>query len=119
MSNLKAITLGRNVRAARGRLGLFIHELAQRSHLSIDTIGRIERGEGTNEPQAPTLARLAEALETTVDALEGFSAARPSGQPNGQSPQPLIRSHSDNPPAQQDSDRDVNDPAARAEPTSG
>ena len=72
--------LGRNLKAARGRFrrtdgprhGISQAELADRSGVTADTIGVIERGE-TLVPNTGTLESLAVALDTTVEALTGDS----------------------------------------------
>lgn len=61
-------TLGRNLRRLRGRLGLTQEEVAQRAHLSRVAVTAIESGLVTN-PQAQTLARLADALGVDIASL--------------------------------------------------
>ena len=81
------IPLGRNVRTLRGRLRLSQVELASQCGLDPETVSRIETGLATN-PQAGTLARLAEALKTTVAILEGYESASPDA--NGSAAAPLV-----------------------------
>ena len=62
--------LGRNLKAARGRLGLTQTELSLKATVSIGVVARLETCETAN-PHAGTIAKLAEALDTTVDVLTG------------------------------------------------
>ena len=84
--------LARNVRTLRGRLQLSQVELASECGLDPETVSRIETGLAT-KPQAGTLARLAEALKTTVAVLEGYESASPDA--NGSSDGPSIHGHID------------------------
>ena len=52
----------------RGRLDLTQEELAARSGVDVTTIRHIESGR-TQRPRAQTLARLAQALDASVDDL--------------------------------------------------
>ncbi len=61
--------LGFNLRAIRGRYGISQTELAQRSGVPCGVIQRIESG-FTERPHAKTVARIAEALDTTIEILE-------------------------------------------------
>lgn len=61
-------TLAVNLRLARGRRGLTQAELAQAAGTSARAIGRIEQGEAV--PGVVTLGKLAEALKTTIEALD-------------------------------------------------
>lgn len=64
--------IGERVRRRREALGLSRAELAQRSDLSEDALGLIERGE--NAPRVENLVRLSVALRVPVDALLGGRA---------------------------------------------
>jgi DNA-binding XRE family transcriptional regulator len=55
------------VRGRRLELGLTVAALARAAGISPDTLANVERGH--HEPRAYTLAALADALETTMDAL--------------------------------------------------
>jgi len=60
-------TLGERVMARRLGLGLTRAELAALADISFDTLVGVEQGR--HEPRAGTLAGLAAALDTTMDAL--------------------------------------------------
>jgi transcriptional regulator with XRE-family HTH domain len=53
--------LGRNLRAARERLGLTQEQISQRSGVQAGEVSRIERG--MRDPKVSTLERLAKAVE--------------------------------------------------------
>ncbi len=53
--------LGKNLRAARDRLGLTQEEIAARSGVQAGEISRIERGK--RDPQVSTLEKIAAAVE--------------------------------------------------------
>ena len=55
------------LKAARGRSGLTLRELAEKSGVGKDTISRLENYQGT--PQAQTLRKLADALEVPIAEL--------------------------------------------------
>lgn len=59
--------LGRRVRDERGRLGLSLRELAERSQLSLRFLTQVESGQGNISVRK--LAALADALRTTPSAL--------------------------------------------------
>lgn len=59
--------LGKNLRAARKRLGLTQEEVAERSGVQAGEVSRIERGK--RDPQVSTLERLAEAVEVPPGRL--------------------------------------------------
>lgn len=59
--------LGKNLRAARKRLGLTQEEVAERSGVQAGEVSRIERGK--RDPQVSTLEKLAEALEVPPGQL--------------------------------------------------
>ena len=64
----RAITLfAERVRGRRLELGLTRATVAAAAGISYDTLANVERGH--HEPKSYTLAALAEALETTMDAL--------------------------------------------------
>jgi transcriptional regulator with XRE-family HTH domain len=53
--------LGKNLRAARKKLGLTQEEVAERSGVQAGEVSRIERGK--RDPQVSTLEKLAAAVE--------------------------------------------------------
>lgn len=53
--------LGKNLRAARDRLGITQEEVAARSGVQAGEISRIERGK--RDPQVSTLEKIAKAVE--------------------------------------------------------
>ena len=59
-----------NLRAGRGRCGLSQGQLARRADIHVGLVQRIEAGT-VGKPHATTVARLADALQTTIEALEG------------------------------------------------
>ena len=59
--------LGKNLRAARKRLGLTQEEVAERSGVQAGEVSRIERGK--RDPQVSTLEKLAKALEVPPGQL--------------------------------------------------
>ena len=59
--------LGKNLRAARKKLGLTQEEVAERSGVQAGEVSRIERGK--RDPQVSTLEKLAEAVETPPGRL--------------------------------------------------
>lgn len=69
-----AANFGKNLRAARVRLGLTQREVAKEVGLALEAYGRLERGLAL--PRAGTLAALASLLGVTTDALLGLSARR-------------------------------------------
>ncbi len=71
----KEISVGENLRRLREARGITLRELAERSHLAINTLSLIEN-EHTS-PSVSTLQQLARALEVPVTAFfEGDSAPR-------------------------------------------
>lgn len=62
-----AAIIGSNARAARLALRLTQKQVANRVGVSSEFYGRIDRGHAM--PSVPTLAQMADALETSVDAL--------------------------------------------------
>jgi len=78
MTDLKT-TFGVYVRQARKARGLTQAQLAERCDLSLDMVGRMERGEIA--PSFGTIERLSDALETPASTLFG-------GQPIVQSDSP-------------------------------
>ena len=85
--------LGRNLKAARGRLGLTQTELSLKATVSIGVVARLETCETAN-PHAGTIAKLAEALDTTVDVLMGYESASPEAN-NGSFSGPSVHEHTD------------------------
>ena len=69
-----AVTIGKSVRTARAALGLSQADVAEKLGLSLEFIGRIERGVAL--PSVPTLVSLATALGVSGDALLGLGAER-------------------------------------------
>ncbi len=61
--------LGRNLRAARKRLGLTQEDVAHRSGVHPTEVSRIESGK--RDPRVSTLERLAEAVEVAPGVLLG------------------------------------------------
>ena len=59
--------LGKNLRAARKRLGLTQEEVAERSGLQAGEVSRIEAGK--RDPRVSTVERLAAALEVHPSQL--------------------------------------------------
>lgn len=69
--------MGRNIRAARKAKGLSQFQLAERSGLSADFIGKVERG--TTSPSIESLKGIADALHLTLrDLFEGEVKGGPS-----------------------------------------
>jgi transcriptional regulator with XRE-family HTH domain len=69
MVNVKA-WVGRNIRGARKATGLSQFQLAERSGLSTDFIGKVERG--TTSPSLESLKAIADALHLPLrDLFEG------------------------------------------------
>lgn len=62
-------TFGERLTARRLALGLTQQAVADRAGMSRNYIGNLERGVKGMHPNAYTLAALAEALQTTMDAL--------------------------------------------------
>lgn len=59
--------LGKNLRAARKKLGLTQEEVAERSGVQAGEVSRIERGK--RDPQVSTVERLAAAVEVPPGQL--------------------------------------------------
>ncbi len=73
--NIKQL-VGMNIRAARKAKGLTQFELAERSGLSADFIGKVERG--TTSPSIESLKHVAEALHVSLpDLFEGAGEGAP------------------------------------------
>ncbi len=62
--------MGRQLQSARLSAGLTQQELCQRASISYSTLAKIERG-AIKSPSVFTIKRLAEVLDTTLDALMG------------------------------------------------
>lgn len=71
MNEELARTIGEAARAARGRLGLTQVQVAEAVGIAAMVYSRLERG--LMLPSVPTLLKLCRVLETTPDALLGFS----------------------------------------------
>ena len=67
---LLGTTLGKSARAARTALGLSQADVAEKLELSLEFIGRIERGVAL--PSVPTLVALAKVLGVSADTLLGL-----------------------------------------------
>jgi transcriptional regulator with XRE-family HTH domain len=80
-----AKTIGNAARNARAALSLTQEDAAELIGISLEFYARIERG-GTL-PSVPTLARMAEALQTSTDALLGANV-RDAGAPSWRAPPP-------------------------------
>jgi transcriptional regulator with XRE-family HTH domain len=72
--------LGKNLRAARKKLGLTQEEVAERSGVQAGEVSRIERGQ--RDPKVSTLERLAAAVEVPPGRLlEQDKPLRPRSRP--------------------------------------
>ncbi|MEV1249402.1 pyridoxamine 5'-phosphate oxidase family protein [Nonomuraea sp. NPDC049750] len=78
---------GRRVSYHRDRLGLTLAQVADRADMSAEYIGHLEGHLGT--PDRNTVARLAAALETTVQDLLGGGRDRPPG-PGAAAEKPVL-----------------------------
>jgi transcriptional regulator with XRE-family HTH domain len=85
MQPLDAKTIGKHLKDARKRAGLTQAELAEAAGIVDETVSRIERG--AFEPALSTVAALADALATSLDALAGRSAPSKVGRQGS----PLVR----------------------------
>jgi len=72
-ANLK-ITIGKSARAARVALGLSQADVAEKLGLSLEFVGRIERGVAL--PSVPTLVSLSALLAISNDVLLGIVSER-------------------------------------------
>jgi transcriptional regulator with XRE-family HTH domain len=71
--------VGRNIRAARKATGLSQFQLAERSGLSADFIGKVERG--TTSPSLESLKAIADALHLPLrDLFEGEPGTGPGSE---------------------------------------
>jgi transcriptional regulator with XRE-family HTH domain len=77
MADLKA-WVGSNIRAARKAKGLSQFQLAERSRLSADFIGKVERG--TTSPSLESLKAIATALQLSLGQLFAGESASDSSQ---------------------------------------
>ena len=75
------IPMAANLRAARGRSGLTMVELARQAGVTPETVQRIEAGRILKRPQARTIAKLAEVLGCTTEALERNGAESAQAPP--------------------------------------
>jgi transcriptional regulator with XRE-family HTH domain len=69
-----ATSIGKSARAARVALGLSQADVAEKLGLSLEFVGRIERGVAL--PSVPTLVSLVQVLGVSSDALLGLSSER-------------------------------------------
>ena len=69
-----ATTIGKSARAARAALGLSQADVAERLGLSLEFVGRIERGVAL--PSVPTLVSLVQVLGVSSDVLLGLGSER-------------------------------------------
>jgi XRE family transcriptional regulator of biofilm formation len=77
MAGMAAQALGRRVRRLREQRGFSQSELAQRSQISTQYLGEIERGR--RDPSLSVAARLASALDSSLDFLALGEADSPAG----------------------------------------
>ena len=77
MAGMAAQALGRRVRRLREQRGFSQAELAQRSQISTQYLGEIERGR--RDPSLSVAARLATALDSSLDFLALGEADSPAG----------------------------------------
>jgi transcriptional regulator with XRE-family HTH domain len=82
-----AATIGKSARAARVALGLSQADVAEKLGLSLEFVGRIERGVAL--PSVPTLVSLAAALAISSDMMLGIASER------------TTRTHQNPPPPEQ------------------
>lgn len=68
MDERSGVSLGRRLRAERGRQGLSMRELTAKSGVPPTAISEIERGV-RKRPRVTTLAKLAKALDIPVEDL--------------------------------------------------
>ena len=61
------ISLGKNIRKNRKNLGLTLEELAEKSEISINFLGNIERG--TDTPSLKSLMKICNALNISADVV--------------------------------------------------
>lgn len=71
-----AVTVGRNIRAVRMARGLTLKQLAMRADAREKDVSRWELG--GNLPRLDVVARIAKALDVTVDQLIGHAPLPPS-----------------------------------------
>lgn len=77
MAGMAAQALGRRVRRLREQRGFSQAELAQRSEISTQYLGEIERGR--RDPSLSVAARLSSALDSSLDFLALGEADSPAG----------------------------------------
>ncbi len=77
MAATAAQALGRRVRRLREQRGFSQAELAQRSHISTQYLGEIERGR--RDPSLSVASRLASSLDSSLDFLAIGEADSPAG----------------------------------------
>ncbi len=75
------MSIGDRVREIRLAQGLTLRELADRADLTLNAIGRIERGE--REPSAPTIIKLAQAFDVEPGELFPKEPSRSSADIEG------------------------------------
>lgn len=68
MSNKEINSIGRNIKAARKKVGLSQDKLSKLAEVAYNTVVKIESGENTN-PTIETLRKIADALKVGVDDL--------------------------------------------------
>ena len=83
-----AATIGKSARAARATLGLSQADVAEKLGLSLEFVGRIERGVAL--PSVPTLVSLAEVLAVSSDEMLGLGTEQTTH--THRSPPPLEQS---------------------------
>jgi FMN phosphatase YigB (HAD superfamily)/DNA-binding XRE family transcriptional regulator len=77
---VKELELGRAIAVARRRAGMTQQELCMRANLSYSTLAKIERG-AIKTPSVFTVAAIAEATGTTVEALAGVVVTNITSSP--------------------------------------
>jgi transcriptional regulator with XRE-family HTH domain len=85
-----AARIGRRLRDRRKQLGLTLAETAERSGLSVSYLSAVEKG--VNLPSVQTLARITDALETTIPSVlaeEGANRVRAGHLPDAAGVQDL------------------------------
>ncbi|HLB66493.1 MAG TPA: HAD-IA family hydrolase [Candidatus Saccharimonadales bacterium] len=78
------VGLGRRLQAARNEAGITQQELCQKAGLSYSTLAKIERG-AIKSPSIFTIEQIARVLNTSLDALVGFSNTTSSDNPKKRS----------------------------------
>ena len=85
-------TLGERLLILRRRRGLTQKELAHAAHLNTNTVARLEQG-NLHDLGGQSVAKLAQALQTTSDFLLGLSADPEKGPENADTTPPAQLKH--------------------------